>query len=115
MFVRQLIALAREGKILFRQAARGVRGECERDPVPAHINIRLILRLTGEVGDGVDEFHGGGKILEPERAGHDSAIALPLRQGRERQDDSGFIQLDLAGGKTFKGFQTDLGHRAHEA
>ena len=54
----------RQGKIFFRQPAGIVRGEYERNLVPAHINVRVMLRLFRQHRHDVDELHRLGKIRE---------------------------------------------------
>jgi hypothetical protein len=58
------VEFSRQIKILFRQTAGVVRGERERHPVPADVNVRMMPRPLGEFGNRVDKFHRGGEILE---------------------------------------------------
>src|ERR1035437_145652 len=51
-----------------------MRRERERDLVPTHVNVGMMLRLLGEGGDGVGEIHRGGKIFELKRPRNHVAV-----------------------------------------
>src|SRR5208283_4619902 len=81
------VELSRQRKILFRQTAGVVRCERERHLVPADVNDRMMPRLLGESGNGMDEFHRGGEIMERIRPRNRRAFLFPIRHGGERGFD----------------------------
>ena len=89
----QPVKLPRQLKILFRQSARVMRRERERDLVPADINVGMMPRLLCELGDGVDEFHRSDEVLELKRARDGRTGFLPIRQSLEAGLDPGRIEF----------------------
>ena len=51
-------------EILFRQTARIMRRERERDLAPANINVGMVSRFLRKLRDGVHKFDGAREILE---------------------------------------------------
>ena len=93
----QLVELLREREIFFRQTASVVRGEDERDFVPADINVGMMPRFLSELGGGGDKLDRRREILEDESARDRFATLLPIGRGSECGLDLGsgqFIHRD---------------------
>ena len=62
-------------------------GQRERHLVPADVNIRMMPRLLGGLGNRVDKFYRGGEILELVRPRNRQAPLFPIRHEGERGFD----------------------------
>ncbi len=89
MFALQVVDLGREIGVLFGEPARVVGREGEGDFVPADVDVGVVIRVFGEVGDFVDELDGGREALELEGLRNGFAVESPTLEGGEVVGDRG--------------------------
>src|SRR6476660_2171216 len=84
--------LAREIDVFGGQPPGVVRGERDPHPLPAHVEVRVVISVFGEEADPHDEGDCGGERSAVEGLDDLVALAAPSRQVRQAGRDLGIRQ-----------------------
>ncbi len=92
---------AGDGEIVRRQAARGVRAERQRHLVPGDPDVRMMVGLLGQIGDGTDEEKSVLEVSTLDNRGDRATVPGPGRHSLQ-------LDLDELLGESFHGYGIPL-------